>query len=110
MKASNLKVTKEFLNSRIHKVYGKAKWLQFCEELLDEYELYLYEARHTFSKYITIKKNDKSYKVRFSNHKPNWRREFNKDCDFFVGVSNYNITTTEDALKAVNKYFSKTMD
>ena len=107
MKANNLKITRDFLNSRVHEVYGKAKWLQFCEELLDTYELYLYEARRTFSKYITIKKNDKSYKVRFSNHRPNWQRELNKDCDFFVGVSNYNVTTTDDALKAVHKYFNE---
>jgi hypothetical protein len=106
-KASNLKITKEFLDKRsnncIAKGFSKQKWIFFCEDLLAKgYSLELYEARRTFSKYITI---NGSYKVRFSNHKPLYNRELNKDCDYFVGVTHTGIRTTEDALQAVDKYF-----
>ena len=45
--------------------------------------------------------------MRFSNHKPAKEREKNNDCDFFVGVSNFKVTTTEDALDAVYNYFNE---
>jgi hypothetical protein len=104
-KVSNKKITQEFLDSRIHPIYGKAKWMLFCEELLPDYDLYLYEARRTFSKYITVKRGDNSFKVRFSNHKPNLERELHKDCDFFVGVTNLGVTTTDKAIDATRQYF-----
>lgn len=110
-KATNKRVTKDFLLSRISEQYGKQKWISFCESLLEEgYEVYLYEARKTFSKYITVKKGDKSFKVRFSNHKPIYHREVNKDCDFFVGVTNLGVTTTANALEAVREYMGETYD
>lgn len=107
MKVKNKKVTTELLETKISKSYGKQKWIIFCETLLKEgYTLYLYEANKTFSKYITVRKDNKSFKVRFSNHKPAKDKEFYNDSDFYVGVSNFGTTTTEDALKAVKKYFN----
>lgn len=109
-KVSNKKLNFEFLQKKTSPKYGKAKWIIFAESLIAEgYEVYLYEARRTFSKYLTIKKDDLSYKVRFSNHKPILEREKNKDCDFFVGVSNFGVTTTDDAILAVNKFFKERM-
>ena len=107
-KASNLKINQQFLdkrsNSCVAKGFSKQKWISFCEDLLVRgFTLELYEARKTFSKYITI---NGSYKVRFSNHKPIYARELNKDCDFFVGVSNTGARNTQDALEAVEKHFS----
>ena len=111
-KATDLIVTKAFLDERVKalakKNYPKPKWIMFCETLLNAgYHITLYEARSTCSKYITIHEpNNKKFKIRFSNHRPNRFRESNKDCDFFVGVSNFNITTTEDALIAVEHWFT----
>lgn len=108
MKIKNLKITAELLKSKVSAKYGKQKWIIFCEILLNEgYTLYLYEARKTFSKYTTVCKNNKTYKVRFSNHKPSFQKETYNDSDFYVGISNFGTTTTEDALKAVKKYFNQ---
>lgn len=109
-KAHNEIVTQRLLNERhawaIRLGYTKQKWVYFCEQLLKyDYELKLYEAQNTVSKYITVKKGDYFFKVRFSDHKPIQEREINGDCDFFVGRTNLGITTTEDALLAVGKYF-----
>ena len=108
MKIRNKKVTLEMLKDKISEKYGKQKWIIFCETLLEKgYTLYLYEARKTFSKYITVCKNNKRYKVRFSNHKPALQKETFNDSDFYVGISNFGTTTTEDALNAVKKYFNQ---
>lgn len=107
-KITNQYLTKEILKQKTSKKYGKQKWIIFAEELLNKgYKISLYEARRTFSKYLTVEKGEKQFKVRFSNHKPIKEREENNDCDFFVGVTNYKVTTTEDALDAVYKYFKE---
>jgi len=86
--------------------YPKAKWIEFSEILLKEgYKLHIYEARRTFSKYITVTKGDKKFKVRFSNHKPIKHRELSGDCDFFVGVTNLGVSNTQMALNAVREVF-----
>lgn len=91
--------------------YPKPKYLEFCEELLEKgFEIRMYEAQKTVSKYIYIIKGEHCYKVRFSNHKPNFKKESDKDCDFFVGVTNYTVTTTKQALEAVYKYFGLRSD
>jgi hypothetical protein len=105
-KATNMRVTRQFLAQRTAKAerqgYPKYKWIEFCEAMLDlGYDLHLYEARTTFSKYITVSKNWKSFKVRFSNHRPAKERQENGDCDFFVGVSHGLVTTTAMAIEAV---------
>ena len=105
-------ITKEFLQSRSDYAHNSGfstqKWILFCEEILKRnYECYLYEARYTVSKYITVcdANTGKKYKVRFSNHKPNKDKEIQGDCDFFVGVSNLTVTTWQEALQATLKYF-----
>lgn len=89
--------------------FPKQKWVKFCEILLSEgYELSLYEARRTVSKYVTVgRKGAKPFKVRFSNHRPIAQREDAGDCDFFVGVTNRTVTTTTQALAAVRAHFKK---
>lgn len=110
-KAINLKITKEFLDDRstrsLSAGFPKQKWIEFSEILINEgYTLYLDEAITTLSKYITVVKGNRSFKVRFSNHKPARIREEANACDFFVGVNNYVVTTTDDALVAVRKHFN----
>ncbi len=83
------------------------KYLQFAYKMICEgYDVYLYEASFTVSKYLTVKKDGyKPFKVRFSNHKPIEARELKGDCDFFVGHTNLAITTTGMAIQAVFKHF-----
>jgi len=88
--------------------YPKQKWVIFCEVLIAAgFRLNLYEARQTESKYITVtrKGEERSYKVRFSSHRPNIQKD--DPCDFFVGYSSRGITTTEQALAAVRDFFEK---
>lgn len=104
MKATDLEVTLEFLESRVNPNYPKAKWITFCETLMEsglDLTLTLYEARRTVSKYISVHYKNKEYKVRFSNHRPIAHRELLNDCDFFVGVTNFKVTRTENAIQAV---------
>lgn len=103
-------VNSDFLNARTQRAtaagWKKAKWVHFCETLLEAgYTLSLYEAQATYSKYVTVKKGKQRFKVRFSNHKPIKHREIKGDCDFFVGITNLGVTTTSDALKAVQEFF-----
>ena len=65
----------------------------------------LYEARQTKSKYCTVRHAGKQFKVRFSDHKPIYRREMQGDCDFFVGHTHTGIRTTHDAANAVCNFF-----
>jgi hypothetical protein len=84
--------------------YGLPKWLLFCRLMLKQgFTLNLYEARRTFSKYITVSKPGSgrhSFRVRFSNHKPIPEREARGDCDL-------TITNTSDAIQAVRKHFAR---
>lgn len=108
-KANGEEVTRTFLRHRrlIASKFPPAKWIEFCEICLDSgFTVSLYEARKTFSKYITVKKCGKSFKVRFSNHPPIKFREANGDCDFFVGRNNFTVTTTDDAIRAVVRHFN----
>lgn len=112
-KATHMPVTPQFLAARAERSmsrgYAKQKWVEFCETLLSEgYGLRIYEARRTVSKCITVmRKGHRSFKVRFSNHRPIAEREDNGDCDFFVGVTNRTVTTTAQALDAVRAHFEK---
>jgi hypothetical protein len=104
-KATNDKVTPQFLAARekraAAKGFGKAKWIMFCERMMAEgFDVTLYEARRTFSKYVTVRSGSQSFKIRFSNHVPIKRREEAGDCDFFVGVCNLTTTTTDQAIAA----------
>ena len=106
-KATNLPVTPSFLVARVERAaekgFDKAKWVIFCETMMQHgLRLSLYEARKTFSKYVTVHNpaNGKYFKVRFSNHRPIKAREEAGDCDFFVGVTNLTTTTTTQAIAA----------
>lgn len=114
-KATNRVINQDFLNHRVSRAkeagFGKQKWVEFCEELIRRgYVCQLYEARRTVSKYITVKRPDdhsRSFKVRFSNHKPIRYREEAGDCDFFVGMTHLGVSTTQQALKATLEFFGE---
>lgn len=42
-----------------------------------------------------------------SNHRPIREREKNKDCDFFVGVTNFQVITAHDVALKVLKFFEE---
>jgi hypothetical protein len=111
-KATNKKLTVGYLKGRAEgcmaKGFKKQKWVEFCETLMTRgFELELYEARRTVSKYILVKRESKTFRVRFSNHKPISERELAGDCDFFVGITHTGTRTTADALKAVDTFFTQ---
>lgn len=66
----------------------------------------LYEARQTFSKYITVRHQGRQFKVRFSNHKPIRSRQFSNDCDFWVGFHHEGWSKTEDAVVATKAHLA----
>jgi hypothetical protein len=107
-RAVNKHVDQSFLDHRYGRIadkYPKQKWIVFCEEMLRQgYDVFLYEATQTVSKYITVKKSRRIFKVRFSDHKPIKHRESSGDCDFFVGRTNISVTTTDQAIQAVIEF------
>lgn len=86
--------------------YSIPKYITFIRRCLEAgYQVKLYNAQKTVSKYVTVSRGKKkTFKVRFSNHKPIAEREARNDCDFFVGVNNFQVTTMEDAWKATQEY------
>lgn len=115
-KAKNRRIDQFYLDGRSEGLatagFPKSKWIGFCETMLDRgYEVFLYEAKKTVSKYVTVVNpySGHRFKVRFSNHKPIKERERNNDCDFFVGRTNFRVTTTADAIKATIAHLSKTV-
>lgn len=105
-------VTREFLERRTSRAeksgYGKARWIEFCERMLAAgFEVSLYEARFTVSKYVTVSRDGRTFKVRFSNHKPIRSRELKRDCDFFVGITHTGVRTTDMAVEAVLRFFAE---
>lgn len=110
-KATNIKINHNFLKNRVSRQFGKQKWIEFCEVMLDKgFTITLYEARQTVSKYITVNNgHGKTFKVRFSNHAPIKYRELNDDCDYFVGRTHTGTRTTQMAIARVLSYFAKQM-
>lgn len=114
-KATNRAVNMDFLRHRVQYAesmgFQKQKWVTFCEVMLERgFTVSLYEARQTVSKYITVRRADdysRSFKVRFSNHKPIKHREQAGDCDFFVGYTHLGIQTTEQAIAATLNFFNQ---
>lgn len=97
-------LTLEYLDSLkphyLENGYPIPKWIEFSETLIKwGCEVELLEAKTTYSKYLYVKKGRENIKVRFSNHKPSYKREANGDSDYYVGVGNFGIVTTEHLLK-----------
>lgn len=91
--------------------YPTPKWIQFCEYYLAlGFGVKLHRPSRTVSKYITLYHNNKTFRVRFSNHRPLLEREISNDCDFFIGHTRGRVTTTQDAINAANKYFGVTVN
>lgn len=85
--------------------YPIPKWIIFTEQLLQwNWQIFLYRAKSTYSKYLYISKGKQTIKVRFSNHKPNKFNQVNNDSDYYVGISHSESLTTEALLEKLSLY------
>lgn len=93
-----MKLTKQDIKTMIDRYpveYDTPKYLLFMLEMVNcGFEVDLKKAKTTVSKYITIEKGNQCYKVRFSNHRSNFRRELERDCDFYK---------TEEVIKKIKE-------
>lgn len=111
-KAQNDIIDHKFLDARAAWLkdngWPVSKWIVFCRAMLDAgFQVSLYEARKTKSKYCKVEHGGRTFKVRFSDHKPIYRREMKQDCDFFVGRTHTGVRTTYDAINATIKFFKR---
>lgn len=84
--------------------FNAPKYLLFIREMLENgWRVKLYKVK--VSKYVFIYKPEKDliYKIRFSNHKPIKHREAAEDCDFYVGISHYQVSKTEEVMEKINQ-------
>ena len=80
------------------KQFSTPKYLLFLKTMLEAgWESRLYVVGR--SKYVYIEKGDDLFKIRFSNHKPLYMREMADDCDYYVGVSHTQVSTTEQIIE-----------
>lgn len=84
------------------KQYSTPKYLLFIRDMIESgWEVKLHEVR--VSKYVFISKGAVTFKIRFSNHKPILSKELEEDCDFYVGVSHKQVSTTQQIMEAVKE-------
>lgn len=83
------------------KQYSTPKYLIFIKTMLEAgWDVKLYVAK--VSKYVFIIRDDVVFKIRFSNHKPLLFKEEESDCDFYVGISHKQVSTTEQLIKKLD--------
>lgn len=94
-------------NIRIYEnVYPAPKYMLFIREALKfGFKVKLHQVG--VSKYVFLMKADYLTKVRFSNHKPNFWREAKEDCDYYVGISNFQVSDWETTLKKIKEEYAK---
>lgn len=84
------------------KQYSTPKYLLFIRDMIEDgWEVKLHEVR--VSKYVFVTKGTQTFKIRFSNHKPILSKELEEDCDFYVGVSHKQVSTTQQIMEAVKQ-------
>lgn len=69
------------------------------------FEVFLYLPEKLTSVYITIVRNRKLQRVRFSNHvtaEENWLRS---DIDYYVGPEKLGMLSQQEVMNAINVYF-----
>jgi hypothetical protein len=106
----NLHIAKEYKLKKIIKMienypkeYATPKYLIFMKTMLENgWHVKLYVANKV-SKYVFIIKGNDIFKIRFSNHMPLYYKEIENDCDFYVGISHKQISTTEQVIKKIIK-------
>lgn len=80
--------------------YKPPKYFEFIKTMiLNGWTVKLYTAG--VSKYIFVIKGMHIYKIRFSNHKPIREKELENDCDFYVGITHLQASTTEQVIEKI---------
>lgn len=103
-KGTNIWLTKSYLQ-RFYTV-KKPLWVKFCERLLNKnFTIFLYLSPNTNSVYLTIVKNSKILKVRYSDHAPNVANWIRSDVDLFVGPASKGLTSEREVLNAIFTFF-----
>lgn len=76
------------------------KYLLFIKKMIDSgWKVKLYKAG--VSKYVFIVKGNDIFKIRFSNHRPLYYKELEEDCDYYVGVSHFQVLNTEKLIQKI---------
>lgn len=83
--------------------YEAPKYLQFMRVFLElGYVVKLYKGgKKGISKYVFVKKQNQILKIRFSDHLPVQEYENAGDCDFYVGISHNQTSTTEEVIQKI---------
>lgn len=83
-----------------NKKYPTPKYLLFIKHMIENgWEVKVYVSR--VSKYVFVTKGEEIYKIRFSNHKPIYQKEQESDCDFYVGISHMQVSTTDQIINKI---------
>lgn len=95
----------QIVNYKQHYGYDAPKYLYFIKDHLEKgYTVKLYKGgKRGVSKYVFIENDTHLIKVRFSNHKPIKALEEKEDCDFYVGISHKQVSTTWDITKKIKQ-------
>lgn len=103
-RGTNIWLTKEYLQ-RFYTV-EKPEWVEFCELLMNNnYNVFLYLSKKTKSVYLSIVKNRKMVKIRFSDHTPNFQEWLKGDIDFCLGDKRKGMLSKSEVLDILNIYF-----
>ena len=101
-KKQNLsRIEEQVKNYYNHYGYEAPKYLHFIKDHLEQgYGVKLYlGGKRGVSKYVFVENDTHLIKVRFSNHKPIKDYEEKEDCDFYVGISHKQVSTTAQILE-----------
>lgn len=105
-KGKNIIVDKPYLQ-RFY-TSEKPKWILFIEQLLDDkFTVMLYLPKNTNSVYLTLVKNNKMLKIRYSNHAPNIEAYLKGGVKFCIGPTKKGMLSERWVMNAVKLYFRK---
>lgn len=102
------KINKEIEEYKKRTGYNAPKYLNFIADMIaDGWSVKLYKGGlKRVSKYVFVRKNGYLAKIRFSNHLPIKGRELESDCDFYVGISHLQTSTTEEVREKINREYN----
>jgi hypothetical protein len=101
---------KEFEQWYEDRRYTVPQWLNFGTFFLAlGYVVHVHQAKTTVSRYVTVCAGPQQFRVRFSDHRPARVRQEAGDCDFYVGHSHGEVTTTSEAIRATLKFFKQSV-
>lgn len=98
-KKYTLAKTEELIRN-YNKKFPTPKYLLFIKHMLENgWSVKVYVSG--VSKYVFVVNGEEIHKIRFSNHKPIYAREVQEDCDFYVGISHKQVSTTAQIIKKI---------